>query len=38
MYYHRNLHVTGTYHFVGPRGTCYMSDSTLEGLGPPSTI
>ncbi len=33
MYYHRNIHVTGTYHFVGPRGTCYMSDSLLEELG-----
>jgi pectinesterase len=33
MYYHRNLHVTGTYHFVGPRGTCYMSDSVIECLG-----
>lgn len=32
MYYHRNLYVTGTYHFVGPRGTCYMADSTLEVL------
>lgn len=34
MYYHRNIHVTGTYHFVGPRGTCYMSDSVIEVLGP----
>ena len=34
MYYHRNIHVTGTYHFVGPRGTCYMSDSLIEVLGP----
>jgi pectinesterase len=34
MYYHRNIHVTGTYHFVGPRGTCYMSDSLIECLGP----
>jgi hypothetical protein len=25
--------VTGTYHFVGPRGTCYMADSVLECLG-----
>ena len=33
MYYHRNIHVTGTYHFVGPRGTCYMSDSLIEVLG-----
>ncbi len=33
LYYHRNLHVTGTYHFVGPRGTCYMADSVLECLG-----
>jgi pectinesterase len=33
MYYHRNIHVTGTYHFVGPRGTCYMSDSLIECLG-----
>lgn len=33
LYYHRNLYVTGTYHFVGPRGTCYMSDSVLECLG-----
>ncbi len=33
MYYHRNIHVTGTYHFVGPRGTCYMSDSLIEELG-----
>lgn len=33
MYYHRRLYVTGTYHFVGPRGTCYMADSTLECLG-----
>jgi pectinesterase len=32
MYYHRNIHVTGTYHFVGPRGTCYMADSLLECL------
>jgi pectinesterase len=32
MYYHRNLYVSGTYHFVGPRGTCYMADSTLEVL------
>ncbi len=32
MYYHRNIHVTGTYHFVGPRGTCYMSDSVIEEL------
>ncbi len=32
MYYHRNLHVTGTYHFVGPRGTCYLADSRLEVL------
>ncbi len=32
MYYHRNLYVTGTYHFVGPRGTCYISDSTLKVL------
>jgi pectinesterase len=34
LYYHRNLHVTGTYHFVGPRGTCYLSDSVIECLGP----
>lgn len=34
MYYHRNIHVTGTYHFVGPRGTCYLADSLLEILGP----
>ncbi len=34
LYYHRNIHVTGTYHFVGPRGTCYMSDSLIEVLGP----
>lgn len=34
MYYHRNIHVTGTYHFVGPRGTCYMADSLIECLGP----
>lgn len=34
LYYHRNLHVTGTYHFVGPRGTCYMADSILECLAP----
>jgi len=33
MYYHRNLHVTGTYHFVGPRGTCYLADSVIECLG-----
>lgn len=33
MYYHRNIHVTGTYHFVGPRGTCYMADSLIEVLG-----
>lgn len=33
MYYHRDLHVTGTYHFVGPRGTCYMADSLIECLG-----
>jgi pectinesterase len=33
MYYHRNIHVTGTYHFVGPRGTCYISDSVFEELG-----
>lgn len=33
MYYHRNLHVTGTYHFVGPRGTCYLADSLLEIVG-----
>jgi pectinesterase len=33
MYYHRNIHATGTYHFVGPRGTCYMSDSLIEELG-----
>jgi pectinesterase len=32
MYYHRNLYICGTYHFVGPRGTCYMSDSVLEVL------
>jgi pectinesterase len=32
MYYHRNIHVTGTYHFVGPRGTCYMCDSVIEEL------
>ena len=32
MYYHRNLYVSGTYHFIGPRGTCYMSDSTIEVL------
>ncbi len=32
MYYHRNLYVTGTYHFVGPRGTCYISDSTFKVL------
>ncbi len=30
MYYHRNLYVTGTYHFFGPRGTCYLADSVLE--------
>jgi pectinesterase len=36
LYYHRNLHVTGTYHFVGPRGTCYLADSLLECLGPVS--
>lgn len=36
MYYHRNLHVTGTYHFVGPRGTCYLADSLIEVLGPVS--
>lgn len=35
-YYHRNLHVTGTYHFVGPRGTCYLADSLIEVLGPVS--
>jgi pectinesterase len=34
LYYHRNLYVTGTYHFVGPRGTCYLADSRLEVLGP----
>lgn len=34
LYYHRNIHVTGTYHFVGPRGTCYMADSLIECLGP----
>jgi len=34
LYYHRNLHVKGTYHFVGPRGTCYMADSLIECLGP----
>lgn len=34
LYYHRNIHVTGTYHFVGPRGTCYMADSLIEVLGP----
>ena len=33
LYYHRNLHVTGTYHFVGPRGTCYLADSLIECLG-----
>lgn len=32
MYYHRNIYVTGTYHFVGPRGTCYMSDSVIKEL------
>jgi pectinesterase len=31
-YYHRNIYVSGTYHFVGPRGTCYMADSTIEAL------
>lgn len=36
LYYHRDLHVTGTYHFVGPRGTCYLADSVLEVLGPVS--
>jgi pectinesterase len=36
LYYHRNLYVTGTYHFVGPRGTCYLADSRLEVLGPVS--
>ena len=34
LYYHRNIHVTGTYHFVGPRGTCYLADSVIECLGP----
>ena len=34
MYYHHNIHVTGTYHFVGPRGTCYMSDSLIEAQSP----
>ena len=33
MCYHRNIHVTGTYHFVGPRGTCYMSDSLIGKQG-----
>lgn len=33
LYYHRNIRVTGTYHFVGPRGTCYMADSVIECLG-----
>lgn len=33
LYYHRNIHVTGTYHFVGPRGTCYLSDSVIEVVG-----
>jgi pectinesterase len=33
MYYHRNLYVTGTYHFFGPRGTCYLRDSVLEIVG-----
>jgi len=33
LYYHRNIRVTGTYHFVGPRGTCYMADSLIECLG-----
>lgn len=33
LYYHRNIHVSGTYHFVGPRGTCYMADSVIEALG-----
>lgn len=32
MYYHRNIYVSGTYHFVGPRGTCYMANSTIEVL------
>jgi len=32
LYYHRNIHVSGTYHFVGPRGTCYLADSTIEVL------
>lgn len=32
MYYHRNIYVSGTYHFVGPRGTCYMADSIIEVL------
>jgi pectinesterase len=34
LYYHRDLRVTGTYHFVGPRGTCYLADSVLECLAP----
>lgn len=33
LYYHRNIRVTGTYHFVGPRGTCYLADSIIECLG-----
>jgi pectinesterase len=33
LYYHRHLRVTGTYHFVGPRGTCYLADSVIEALG-----
>lgn len=36
LYYHRDLYVTGTYHFVGPRGTCYLADSVLEVVGPVS--
>ena len=33
MYYHNNIYVTGTYHFMGPRGTTYMVNSIIEPVG-----
>jgi pectinesterase len=33
MYYHNNIYVTGTYNFMGPRGTTYMVNSIIEPVG-----
>jgi hypothetical protein len=38
LYYFRNCRFAGTYHFFGPRGTCYVTDCEFCCLGHPASM